>query len=116
MRICMHILAVCHNKMHMLAYKDDENDPTPNAGGLSFRKISQPCQESTVARGPRGHIDQDPTFWFNAPRQGRYHKPWFVGSLCLCGLLGPLQVSGSSGQNQSTSTPGGLQCSFLAKT
>ena len=26
--------------------------------------------------------------WFKVPRQGRFQKPWVVGSSCLCGLLG----------------------------
>ena len=29
------------------------------------------------------------TFWFQAPVQGGSQKPWLVGSLCLCSLLGP---------------------------
>ena len=40
--------------------------------------------------GPkRPHEHKDLTFWFQGPIYGGYQKPWFVGSLCLCGLLGP---------------------------
>ena len=47
-------------------------------------KSSQKCL------GPkRPHKHKDLTFWFQGPIQGGYQKQWFVGSLCLCGLLRP---------------------------
>ena len=41
-------------------------------------------------RGPKDHINiPDSTFWLKGPRQKGFQKPWFVGFLCLEGLLGP---------------------------
>ena len=32
---------------------------------------------------------RDLTFWLQSPVEGVYHKACFVGSLCVCGHLGP---------------------------
>ena len=44
--------------------------------------------KAMVAAPKRPH--KDLTFGFQGPIKGGYQKSWFVGSLCLCGLLGPI--------------------------
>ena len=68
---------------------------TPNIGHLDC--LGWQNQRSRAR--PTSHF-QDPTLWFSlgaqktatsfqGPIQGGYQNSWLVGSLCLCGLLGP---------------------------
>ena len=53
--------------------------------GLLFR-ISL---ELGLSGTKRPHKHKDPTLWFHGPMQGGNQNSWFVGSLRVCGLLGP---------------------------
>ena len=53
--------------------------------------ISDSCPLGLPDNVDRGsHKHEDSTFWFQGPREGAFQKPWvLLGSLRLCGLLGP---------------------------
>ena len=46
-------------------------------------------RERLFLRPKRPHRHKDLTFWFQGPISAGCQKSWLLGSLCLCGLLGP---------------------------
>ena len=68
-------------------------NPEKNYTGRSrYAPPSYSPQKGALTREthPGGPNASYPTLWLQGLRQGGYQKPWFVGSFCLCGLLGPL--------------------------